>query len=174
LAVSSIADFSLGGFKEVIDDEVEKPEEVTKIALCTGKVYYDLIEEKRKLGNKEHIAIIRLEQIYPLPLVQLNKLFEKYSNAKDIIWVQEEPWNMGAWPFIRSELDKLDLHIIARPATGSPATGSSKFHNMQQTKIIEKLFDECGECPRVGTDCKMACIGNNWRAVAEEIALKSK
>lgn len=174
LAVSSLKEFTQGGFKEVIDDEVKESKEITKLAFCSGKIYYDLIEEKRKLGNKEHIAIIRLEQLYPLPIVQINKIRSKYSNAKDILWVQEEPFNMGAWPFIRSELDHLDIHIISRPATGSPATGSSKFHHMQQRKIIEKLFDECGDCPRVGTDCKMACIGNNWRAVAEEIGLKSK
>lgn len=174
LAVSSIKDFSQGGFKEIIEDDVKNPEEVTKVAFCSGKIYFDLIEEKRKLGNKEHIAVVRVEQLYPLPIVQINKLLSKYSNAKDIIWVQEEPYNMGAWPFIRSELEHLNPHIISRPATGSPATGSSKFHNMQQRKIIEKLFDECVDCSRIGTDCKMACIGNNWRAVAEEIALTSK
>jgi len=170
LAVSQLKDFATGGFKEIIDDKVEKPEEITKVAFCSGKIYYDLIEEKEKLGNKEHIAIIRMEQLYPLPKVQFHKLLKKYSNARDIVWVQDEPYNMGAWPFIKSELDHIDWHIISRPATGSPATGSSKFHNMQQRKIIEKLFDECVDCPRIGTDCKMACIGNNWRAVAEEIA----
>jgi 2-oxoglutarate dehydrogenase E1 component len=174
LAMSSLSEFNQGGFKEIIDDEVENPEEVTKLAFCSGKIYYDLLEEKQKLGNKEHIAIIRIEQIYPFPKVQFHKLLKKYPNAKDMIWVQEEPYNMGAWPFIRSELEHIDWHIISRPATGSPATGSSKFHHMQQRKIIEKLFDECGDCPRVGTDCKMACIGNNWKAVMDEIKENTK
>ena len=174
MAMSSLSEFSQGGFKEIIDDQVEKPEEVTKLAFCTGKIYYDLIEEKQKLGNKEHIALIRIEQIYPFPSVQFHKLLKKYSNTKDIIWVQEEPFNMGAWPFIRTEMDHVDWHIISRPATGSPATGSNKFHHMQQRKIIEKLFDECGDCPRVGTDCKMACIGNNWKAVMDEIKENTK
>ncbi len=169
LATSSMADLTTGGFKELIDDQVEDAKKVTKIAFCSGKIYYDLIEEKAKLGNKEHIAIVRLEQLYPLPIVQIKALLKKYSNAKEYLWVQEEPFNMGAWTFIRSELHDLDIHIISRPATGSPATGSIKFHNMQQRKIIEKLFDECGECPRVGTDCKMACIGNNWKEVLAEI-----
>jgi 2-oxoglutarate dehydrogenase E1 component len=173
-AKSSLKDFSVGGFKELIDDNVRNTEEISKLAFCSGKIYYDLLEEKRKLGNKEHIAIVRIEQLYPLPKIQIGKILKKYSAARDFIWVQEEPFNMGAWPFIRSELDHIDWHIISRPATGSPATGSSKFHQMQQRKIIEKLFDECGDCPRVGTDCKMACIGNNWRVVAEEIALKEK
>lgn len=174
LAMSSLSDFTQGGFKEIIDDEVEKPEKVTKLAFCTGKIYYDLLEEKQKLGNKEHIALVRIEQIYPFPKVQFNEIRRKYKNTQDMIWVQEEPFNMGAWPFIRSELEHIDWHIISRPATGSPATGSSKFHQMQQRKIIEKLFNECVDCHRIGTDCKMACIGNNWRAVAEEIALSSK
>ncbi len=174
LAMSSLSEFSQGGFKEIIDDQVDKPEDVTKLAFCSGKIYYDLLEEKQKLGNKEHIAIIRVEQIYPFPMVQFHKLLKKYSNTQDVIWVQEEPYNMGAWPFIRSELENIDWHIISRPATGSPATGSSKFHHMQQRKIIEKLFDECGDCPRVGTDCKMACIGNNWKAVMDEIKENTK
>lgn len=174
LAVSDIKDFTKGGFKELIDDQIEDAKKVTKLAFCSGKIYYDLIEEKRTLGNKEHIAIIRLEQLYPLPMVQIKKILQKYSNANDITWVQEEPFNMGAWTFMRSELNHLDMNIISRPATGSPATGSSKFHNMQQRKIIEKLFDECGDCPRVGTDCKMACIGNNWKAVLAEIEQNTK
>lgn len=174
LAMSEIDEFTKGGFKELIDDKVKEVTKVTKIAFCSGKIYYDLLEEKTKLGNKEHIAIIRLEQLYPLPKVQINEILKKYSNAKDILWVQEEPFNMGAWTFIRSELNHLNLHIISRPATGSPATGSSKFHIMQQKKIVEKLFDECGDCPRVGTDCKMACIGNNWKAVLEEIEQNTK
>lgn len=173
-AMSPLSDFTSGGFKELIDDQVKDANQVTKIAFCSGKIYYDLLEEKRKLGNKEHIALIRLEQLYPLPLVQIDDILKKYSNAKDILWVQEEPFNMGAWTFIRSELNHLNLHIISRPATGSPATGSSKFHIMQQKKIVEKLFDECGDCPRVGTDCKMACIGNNWKAVLEEIEQNTK
>ena len=169
MAMSPVNDFTKGGFKEIIDDETKDSAIITKLAFCSGKIFYDLLEEKQKLGNKEHIAIIRIEQLYPLPIVQINELLKKYNHAKEFLWVQEEPYNMGAWPFIRSELDQLDLQIISRPATGSPATGSIKFHKMQQRKIIEKLFDECGSCPRVGTDCHMACIGNNWKEVLVEI-----
>jgi len=169
MAVSPVDDFTHGGFKELIDDHVPDHSKITKIAFCSGKIYYELLAEKQKLGNKEHIAIVRIEQLYPLPKVQINKLIKKYSEASYFVWVQEEPFNMGAWPFIRSELDYLNIHIISRPSTGSPATGSSKFHQMQQQKIIDKLFDECGSCPRIGTDCKMACIGNNWKEVLSEI-----
>jgi 2-oxoglutarate dehydrogenase E1 component len=169
LALSPVEDFINGGFQELIDDPTAGISKITKIAFCSGKIYYDLLEEKQKLGNKEHIAIVRLEQLYPLPKVQINKLIKKYKHADYYVWVQEEPFNMGAWTFLRSELDHLKMYIISRPATGSPATGSGKFHQMQQRKIIEKLFDECGTCPRIGTDCKMACIGNNWKEVLMEI-----
>jgi len=162
-AVSDLVDFTKGGFKEVIDDSSADPKKIKNIAFCTGKIYYDLLDEKRALKN-EDLAIIRLEQVYPLPKKQINQILTKYKNAELKMWVQEEPYNMGASPFIRSELDQLNLFIIARPATGSPATGSSKFHQKQQRKIIEKTFEECRDCSRIGTICKMACIGNNWQA----------
>lgn len=161
-AVSDLSEFTKGGFQEVIDDSSADAEKIERVVFCTGKVYYDLLNKKRALKN-EDLAIIRLEQIYPLPKKQIDDILAKYKNAKNLMWVQEEPYNMGAGPFIRSELEHLNLFIIARPATGSPATGSSKFHQKQQRKIVEKPFDECGECPRIGTVCKMACIGNDWQ-----------
>jgi len=121
-----------------------------------------LLDEKRRL-NKEDAAIVRIEQLYPLPKKQIDKIVAKYTKSELFLWVQEEPFNMGAAPFISSELEHLNLYIVARPATGSPATGSSKFHQKQQRKIVEKPFDECGDCPLKGTICKMACIGNNWQ-----------
>ena len=161
-AVSDLSEFAKGGFKEIIDDSSADVEKIKKVVFCSGKVYYDLITEKRALKN-EDIAIVRLEQLYPLPKKQINNILAKYKHAKKLMWVQEEPYNMGASPFIRSELEHLNLYIVARPATGSPATGSSKFHQKQQRKIVEKPFDECGDCPLKGTICKMACIGNNWQ-----------
>ncbi|MBN2236659.1 MAG: 2-oxoglutarate dehydrogenase E1 component [Bacteroidales bacterium] len=161
-AVSDLSEFTKGGFQEVIDDHSADPKKIKKVAFCTGKVYYDLLDEKRALKN-EDLAIVRIEQLYPLPKKQIDKIIKKYKNASSLMWVQEEPYNMGASPFIRSELEHLNLFIVARPATGSPATGSSKFHQKQQRKIVEKPFDECGTCPRIGTICKMACIGNNWQ-----------
>ncbi len=169
LALSPVSDFTTGGFKEIIDDNAADPEKITRLAFCTGKIYYDLLEEKNRLPHADHIAIIRIEQVYPFSHVQLRNLQAKYHKADYFVWVQEEPFNMGAWPFLRNELSSLNLHIISRPATGSPATGSSKFHQMQQRKIIDKLFEECTDCHRIGTDCKMACIGNNWRSVMAEI-----
>jgi 2-oxoglutarate dehydrogenase E1 component len=94
------------------------------------------------------------------------EVIEKYSNAKDYIWSQEEPINMGAWYFIGHFFPKVPLRVVARPASGSPATGSSKFHVVRQQKIIEKTFLEC-DCPMVKEECRMICIGNRWKSFAE-------
>ncbi|OYT16732.1 MAG: 2-oxoglutarate dehydrogenase E1 component [Bacteroidetes bacterium 4572_77] len=169
LALSPVSDFTQGGFKEIIDDTKADPSIINKIAFCNGKIYYDLIEAKEKLQDKDSTAIIRIEQLYPMPKVQIEELLKKYNKAQELFWVQEEPYNMGAWPFVKSELDYLFLKVIARPATGSPATGSSKFHKAQQDKIIDKLFDECVDCPRIGTNCYMACIGNKASKIKLEI-----
>ena len=156
--VSDLTELSHGSFKEIIDDPNTDPTQVERVLLCSGKIYYDLLEEQQiKAYNKT--AIIRIEQLYPLPIHQLQQTLQKYSNAKNLIWVQEEPQNMGAWPFMAMNLSPLKLSVIARPPSGSPASGSSKFHLMQQRKIVEKAFEEC-DCPDVCYDCKQLCISN--------------
>jgi len=165
--VSAIADFTNGGFKEVIDETNTDPKKIEKVILCNGKIYYDLIEEKEKLKDQS-IAIIRLEQLYPLPKKQLDSIIKKYKNAKNWLWVQEEPYNMGAWPYMHLEFDAVPLKVIARPSSGSPATGSSKFHHIRQRKIIEKTFQKC-ICPNLEIECKMVCIGNKWKSFDDEI-----
>ena len=165
--VSSIADFTKGGFKEMIDDNGANPDKIKKVIFCSGKIYYEFIEEKEKLKN-DTIAIVRIEQLYPLPKKQLKEIIEKYKNAKTWLWVQEEPYNMGAWPFMHMEFNDIPLKVIARPASGSPATGSSKFHFIRQRKIIEKAFHRC-DCPNLNYECKMVCIGNKWKSFEEEI-----
>jgi len=165
--ISTVDEITTGGFREVIDDEVKNKEEIEKVVFCTGKIYYDLIDEKEKLKN-EIIAIIRIEQLFPLPKKQLKQIIEKYKNAKTWLWVQEEPYNMGAWPYIHMEFKEVPLKVIARPASGSPATGSSKFHFIRQRKIIEKTFLEC-DCPNLDYECKMVCIGNRWKSFEAEI-----
>ncbi len=173
LCVSPLDELTKGGFKEVIDDVQADPEKVDKVVLCNGKIYYELFEEKDKLKN-ESIALIRIEQLYPLPKKQLMEIVGKYKNAKTFLWVQEEPYNMGAWPFIHMELNEIPLKVIARPASGSPATGSSKFHHIRQRKIIEKTFMEC-ICPNLDKECKMVCIGNRWQSFEDELkALNGK
>jgi 2-oxoglutarate dehydrogenase E1 component len=169
--ISPLSDFENNNFKEVIDDETADPAKVNKVVFCNGKIYYDLLEEKEKL-KEDHIALVRIEQLYPLPKKQLSSIIKKYSKTETWLWVQEEPYNMGAWPFIHLEFKEVPLKLIARPASGSPATGSSKFHLVRQRKIIEKTFQKC-VCPNLEKECKMICIGNKWRSFERELeALK--
>jgi 2-oxoglutarate dehydrogenase E1 component len=165
--VSPVDELTSGNFKEVIDDASAKPNKIKKVVFCTGKIYYDLLEEKEKIKN-ETIAVVRIEQLAPLPHKQLKEIIAKYKNAATWVWVQEEPYNMGAWPFIHLEFNEVPLKLIARPASGSTATGSSKFHFVRQRKIIEKTFEEC-ICPNLEKDCKMVCIGNRWKSFEEEL-----
>ncbi len=154
-----------GGFREVIDDEQADPEKVTRVVFCSGKLYYDLLEEREK-KNIEHTALVRVEQLYPLPEKQLKAIISKYEKARDHIWSQEEPVNMGAWFFMAQYFPEVRLRAVARPASGSPATGSSKFHLVRHRKIVEKSFQEC-DCPMVKEECRMICIGNHWRSFAD-------
>ena len=164
--VSKTDEFTNGKFKEVIDDEAAHPDKVTKILLCSGKVYYDLMARKKELKDEE-TAIIRVEQIYPLPKNQLMSIVDKYKKAERWLWVQEEPENMGAWHFMHVNFKEVDLKLISRPPSGSPATGSSKFHQLQQEKILDKAFRQCN-CHRLDEECQMVCIGNRWRTFQEQ------
>jgi 2-oxoglutarate dehydrogenase E1 component len=137
--VSTIAEFTEGGFKEVFDDHAANPAKVKELILCTGKIYYELLERKEKT-NAEHIAIIRLEQLYPFPKNQINDILKKYNKVKQYTWVQEEPENMGAWAYMLRTLRQLDLQVISRKESASPATGSSKTHVKQQQEIIDRAF----------------------------------
>ncbi|HVA97400.1 MAG TPA: 2-oxoglutarate dehydrogenase E1 component, partial [Bacteroidia bacterium] len=139
--VSSLNDFTNAGFKEVIDDVSAKVIDIKKVVFCSGKIYYDLLERQEK-ENDNSIAIVRLEQIYPLPLAQLKAIVAKYTNAKDWFWVQEEPENMGAWTFMAMNFREVPLKLISRPASASPATGYHVIHDQQQEQILEKVFQK--------------------------------
>jgi len=166
--ISPIDHFTKGGFKEVLDDETADPEKITKLVFCTGKIYYDLLAEKEKL-KKETIALIRIEQLYPFPKKQLLTLKSKYKKASHFIWAQEEPANMGSWEFVKKYMHPdINIKVIARPESGSPATGSSKFHVIRQQKILDKVFGEC-ICPNLDLECEMVCIGNKWRSFEKEL-----
>ena len=155
--VSKLSEFTVGKFMEVIDDTVALPSTIDKVLFCTGKIYYHLIEEKEKL-NSENIAIVRLEQLYPFPQKQLFDIKAKYFNAKHWLWVQEEPENMGAWGFMRRMTKDIPLKLCAaRPASGSPATGSSKLHKLQQQRILDKAFGKC-TCEWALSECDMFCV----------------
>jgi 2-oxoglutarate dehydrogenase E1 component len=136
---SNEADFLTGGFKEVLDDQfVNDTAIIKKVLLCTGKVYFDLAERKQK-ESRADIAIIRLEQIHPLPQQQLDDLYAKYNKAI-WHWVQEEPLNMGAATFLRMNLKNINFYIISRSASASTATGYSKIHAKEQAALVNQAF----------------------------------
>lgn len=136
---SHISEFATGGFKEVIDDTFAgNASDVTKVLFCSGKVYYDLAEKQVK-ENRKDVAIIRVEQLYPLPAKQLDALYDKYSNAT-WFWVQEEPLNMGAASFLQMNLKNINFGIISRQPGAATATGYSKVHAQEQAEIVETAF----------------------------------
>lgn len=136
---SPVADFLTGGFKEVIDDVyVTAAAEVKKVLFCSGKLYYELADRQAK-ENRKDIAIVRLEQVYPLPYQQLDVLHKKYSKAT-WFWVQEEPMNMGAAGFLQMNLKTINFGVISRNASAATATGYAKIHAKEQAEIIETAF----------------------------------
>ncbi|MDY0102387.1 MAG: 2-oxoglutarate dehydrogenase E1 component [Lentimicrobium sp.] len=162
--VSSLEELSKGGFCEVIDDEVVDPQKVKRVIFTSGKLYYDLVEEREKRGTSE--AIIRIEQLYPYPKGQIKEILDKYPNAEKHVWAQEEPANMGAWSYISRNFKESDILMVARPESGSPATGSSRLHTLRQRKIVEKSFGEC-TCPNANIVCKMVCAPHEWSFIPE-------
>ena len=148
-ASSPVEQFTSGGFLPVISDELEfvdNGSNVKRVLLCSGKVYYDLAAERKKL-NDSSIAILRVEQFYPFPRNLLIKEFERYASATDIRWVQEEPENMGGWSFMQPRLLKLigaekTLRYVGRPASASPATGSHTIHQMEQQRLVKEAVSE--------------------------------
>ena len=135
--VSSISDLADGKFEGIIDDTITS-KSVDKLVLCSGKIYYELLE-RREQEKSENIALVRLEQLFPFDKQGIKELIEKY-NAKEVIWVQEEPQNMGAWTFIMSELRTVNIDVIAREASAATATGSSKTSTAEQNELINKVF----------------------------------
>ena len=135
---SRIEEFTNGGFKEVIDDEAANTGKVKKVLFCSGKVYFDLAERKQK-ENRDDVAIIRVEQIYPLPYKQLEALYSKYNKAT-WFWVQEEPMNMGAASFLQMNLKSINFGTIGRQPSASTATGFNKVHQQEQGEIVDTAF----------------------------------
>ncbi|MEI7492001.1 MAG: 2-oxoglutarate dehydrogenase E1 component [Bacteroidota bacterium] len=153
--VSPISGFTHGGFREVLDDTGVDKNKVSKLAFCSGKVFYDIMEKREQLGV-DNVAVIRLEQLYPLPEEELKQVVSSYPNAKHFEWVQEEPANMGALNYIVHNFPKLKLTYVARPPSGSPATGSSQLHKVQQNLIVEKALGKC-TCEFSYGSCRLHC-----------------
>ncbi len=137
--VSKLKDFTEKNFAEVLDDDKAKPKKITKLAFCSGKVFYDLIERREKEGA-EDIAFIRLEQLYPFPKKQVDAILEKYSGAKEFLFVQEEPENMGPWRFVDKQLRQLNLKYVGRDEAASPATGFGKRHAAEIEEMMVTVF----------------------------------
>jgi len=141
LCVSDITDIETGtNFKELIDDSnFSSGKGVKRIIFCSGKIYYDLVDKRIKLGKDNEVAIVRLEQLYPYPKTQIDAVIKKYKGA-ELFWVQEEPGNMGAWQYILSFMHKQGIQLAARKTSASPATGFKKKHDMEQEAVLEKAF----------------------------------
>jgi 2-oxoglutarate dehydrogenase E1 component len=146
-AMASLDEISQGRFRRVLADEgYAEPQKVGRILLCTGKVYYDL-DHVRKENERRDVAILRVEQLYPLPTAELSEALNGYTEKTPVYWVQEEPRNMGAWPFMKVNyghrlLDRFPFECIARPPSASPATGSFQSHEIEQEKLISDAFSE--------------------------------
>ena len=140
-ASSTIDDLTNGGFKPLIDDpEITDPAAVKKVVLVSGKLYYDLIDARKKSAER-NVAILRLEQFYPFPLTSIRETLARYGNARELVWAQEEPQNMGGWTFMQERLENLlpaceRPRYVGRAASASPATGSYSIHQQEQAQLI--------------------------------------
>ncbi len=141
--------------KQASVDAVGDPSRVSRVVLCTGKVAYEIMRERNATGNDvaaqdidlsgEQVAVVRVEQLYPWPEYELGKVLERYPNVRDVMWVQEEPENMGAWAFVHGKLHKmlrgnLGLSHVSRPESGSPASGSMAAHKAEHGELIKRVF----------------------------------
>ncbi|WP_053615509.1 multifunctional oxoglutarate decarboxylase/oxoglutarate dehydrogenase thiamine pyrophosphate-binding subunit/dihydrolipoyllysine-residue succinyltransferase subunit [Nocardiopsis sp. NRRL B-16309] len=141
-ATSAAEDFTTGHFQPLITDDSIAPDKVRRVVLCSGKVYYDLDAARRNSGDK-HTAIIRAERLYPLPIEEIREQLKAFPNAGEVLWVQEEPANMGPWPFVAlvfsEQLDR-PFTRISRPASSAPAAGSAKRHEAEQRALVDTVF----------------------------------
>jgi len=146
LAVSTLEDFSEGQFNRVIDEvDPHIPASITRIVLCSGKVYYDLLDQRRN-NQLDQVAIIRIEQLYPFPQTELSTILARYTNSRLVIWCQEEPINQGAWYNTRHHLEAVlsknqQLHYAGREASAAPAVGVAKIHIQQQQNLVRQALD---------------------------------
>jgi 2-oxoglutarate dehydrogenase E1 component len=137
---SPMEEFTSGKFREIITDPQIDPKKASRVVLCSGKIYYELLElrEKEKIND---VSIIRIEQLHPLPKNQLMNALKTFSKKTEVVWVQEEPENMGYWAYmVRNLFKDIDMNVIARKPSASPATGYHKVHVEEQKNILEKAL----------------------------------
>ncbi|MFM7106070.1 MAG: 2-oxoglutarate dehydrogenase E1 component, partial [Flavobacteriales bacterium] len=140
LAISTLNDMEKGGFMEVIQDAAVDIKTATAIAFCSGKVYYEVIEQKAKRKSGDDICVIRLEQLYPLPEKKIREILSAAKKMKRLVWLQEEPENMGAWNYILRMMRDIPWEVLALQASASPATGSPKVHEKRMKAMFDTLF----------------------------------
>jgi 2-oxoglutarate dehydrogenase E1 component len=159
--VSTLDDLEKGKFIPVYDDTDNDVDEVRRVVLCSGKIYYDLLDRKQKLGARD-IALIRLDQIFPFPQQEIRRILKKYYSNMLTLWVQEEPENMGAWYYVRNSMKTTEVIPVTRQPSGSPATGLHKIHEISQKEIIDKVFRECS-CELHNVYCGLQCVVGSSR-----------
>jgi 2-oxoglutarate dehydrogenase E1 component len=143
-ASSTLSELAQGSFQRIIPDVAADPKKVKRVLMCSGKIYYELVAARQTLGRND-TAIIRMEQLYPLSKELLRDTLAPYADGTPLVWVQEEPWNMGAWYYMRARLpelleQRLPLQCASRPESASPATGSLGAHKIEQARVIEQAF----------------------------------
>jgi 2-oxoglutarate dehydrogenase E1 component len=144
--VSSLDDCARGRFQRVLPDNRRTKGKIQRVLLCSGKLYYELAEARERRG-RDDIALVRIEQFYPLPESQLGAALKQYPEGTPVYWVQEEPENMGAWYFLRVRIGdslcgKYPFQGVSRPPSASPATGSSSSHRLEQKELIDIAMGE--------------------------------
>jgi 2-oxoglutarate dehydrogenase E1 component len=141
-AVSTVAELANGSFKEVLDDDLADIKKVKSLVFCTGKFYYDLLAVKEEL-NREDVALVRVEQLFPLPDKQMDQIIKKYKNADDVVWAQEEPRNMGAWSHLMMHYPASHkFRVASRRFYAAPAAGSAIRSKMRHQQVIDYVFDK--------------------------------
>ena len=143
--VSTKEEFANGTFQPLLDDATATAEKIKSVVFCTGKFYYDLLEHRDEIG-RDDVALVRIEQLFPLPQKQIREVLAKYKNADDIVWAQEEPRNMGAYSHLLLHLEEAkNFRACSRKFYGSPAAGSSVRFKKRHEKVIESVFDKTVE-----------------------------
>ncbi len=166
--VSGIEELASGSFREVIDDDLAIPDDVKQVVFTSGRLYYDLVKRREEQGAND-TAIVRIEQLYPLPVGQIRKVIKKYGKAERYVWAQDEPENMGAWSYLQRVFREVNLMLVSRPASGSPASGLLELHKKRLAKILDKTFQQCN-CELQRKYCGQRCGRFAIRELNKEMA----
>jgi len=148
-AASTLDELAEGSFQRIIPERKVAAKSAKRVLMCSGKVYYDLVAARQKMG-RDDVAIVRLEQLYPVRRAELRDVLAPYGDDTEVLWVQEEPFNMGAWYYVNAQFpewlgDRFQIRCVARPISASPATGSKEAHKIEQKKLMEQAFAGLGD-----------------------------